>query len=205
MYTIRHLRYDELYQLSEFVVMQNYLHHAKDKSDLLSLEQEILHVYEEEKRYFPFSEFYVAQNDLSEMIGSIRVMRWHKDMVLPLQRIFNLQLETCLPVPEPHVWHIGRFAVSGKEQGADFLLFKKLIALSIRPVYEDSNSYMVAELDNKLFHTFSLLGITAHPLSQPVEYLGSPTLAVYSSKADLTPFYEKYESCITMYSRRNPE
>jgi hypothetical protein len=37
------------------------------------------------------------------------------------------------------------------------------------------------------------------------EYLGSPTLAVYSSKADLTPFYEKYESCITMYSRRNPE
>lgn len=205
MYTIRHLRYDELYQLSEFVVMQNYLYHAKDKSDLLSLEQEILHVYEEEKRYFPFSEFYVAHNDLSEMIGSIRVMRWHKDMVLPLQRIFNLQLETCLPIPEPHVWHIGRFAVSGKEQGADFLLFKKLIALSIRPVYEDSNSYMVAELDNKLFHTFSLLGITAHPLSQPVEYLGSPTLAVYSSKADLTPFYEKYESCITMYSRRNPE
>lgn len=90
-----------LQELAEFVVRENYKHHVGDFSYEF-IKDEIDSVYQEELQY----------NEAGKIIGSIRVFKWDRKKILPLQKVFGINpLMTIHSESDYSYWHIGRFAV----------------------------------------------------------------------------------------------
>lgn len=134
-----------LYELAEFVVRENYKHHTGGFSSE-SIKDEIRSVYQEELRYIDNSKVFVVRNNVRKIIGSIRVFKWDKKKVLPLQKIFGINpLMAIHPESDYSYWHIGRFAIDSFAGIPTITLFKQLMVYAVHPIVCDEKSYMIAE------------------------------------------------------------
>ncbi|MGG8495310.1 hypothetical protein ACQY1Q_02740 [Tenacibaculum sp. TC6] len=185
----------EVYNLSKFVVEENFNHHI-EKDDFKSIKKYILSVYKEEVQYVPNSKIFVSKDDLGKITGSIRVLKWNYIDKLPIQRLFGIN--PLLNIEDRcfnEIWHIGRFAI--KKGIKDSNLFKKLMICAISPICSHTENFAFAECDSKLLRVLSLLGIKAKVVGKSINYLGSETIPVCFSYTGLIGFYEENKHLIT--------
>lgn len=182
-----------LMELSEFIVRENHKHHSLNVQDT-DIAIETNEVFNEEYRYVRNSKIFLARNAYGKLIGSIRVFKWNRKDILPIQKIFNIDPLECIGTDYSYsYWHIGRFAIDSYTGLSTLMLFKQLMTLAIEPIVHDSNSFMIAEIDSKLLRVMNVLGISTITLGKPIHYLASETIPVYSTKQGLSDFYNKYE------------
>lgn len=182
-----------LEELSRFVVEENYKHHSTNPPSKEKLESDIMTVYNEEKAlYSDTSNIYIARYN-HKIIGSIRVFKWDREKELPIEKMYGINpLEAISHEKYAEYWHIGRFAIA-KDSGISTLtLFKRLMALAVKPIVEDKYSYMIAEIDSKLLKVMKVLGFGTRQIGKSIDYLTSETVPVCSSKRGIKGFFSKY-------------
>ncbi|KAB1153652.1 hypothetical protein F7018_16435 [Tenacibaculum aiptasiae] len=186
---LERLTTNEVYNLSKFVVEENFNHHSVN-DDLENIKKDILSVYNEELKYGQNSKIFVSKDDYGNISGSIRVLKWNYLDKLPIETLFGINpLMYIEDRPFNEIWHIGRFAI--KKGINDSNLFKKLMVCAIAPICNNIENIAFAECDNKLLRIMSLLGIKAEVVGRPINYLGSETIPVSFSHAGLIDFYNK--------------
>jgi N-acyl-L-homoserine lactone synthetase len=178
--------------IAEFTVRMNYLHHTAN-GGTIEIEDKIESVYLEEQTFSSESQIYIVEDKKENMIGCIRVMKWNKTDLLPVQRLFNINPLNCIERSyNSTYWHVGRFAVDSRKEIPAVSLFKQLMLYAINPIYQEPDGYMIAECDSKLLRVMNLLGIKTVNLGKSICYLGSETIPVYADKKGLATFYLKY-------------
>ncbi|CAM1369337.1 conserved hypothetical protein [Tenacibaculum litoreum] len=184
----------EIFNLSKFVVEENFKHHSEGKGELIK-EKDILSVYKEEIRYIKNSKIFVCKDHTGEITGAIRVLKWNYVDRLPIQSIFGINPLMVVEDKELHeIWHIGRFAI--KKGVKDIGLFKKLMLCAIAPVCKNKNNIAFAECDSKLLRVLFLLGIKPVVVGKSVNYLGSETIPISLPYNGLIEFYEENKHLI---------
>lgn len=179
-----------LYELAEFVVRENYLHHSGQNS--IPPLAEIENVCNEEKRLMNISRVLVARNEEGQIIGSIRVTRWDKKTTLPLESLFGINpLDLNFDNKVTTFWHIGRFSISKIGVYSTMLLMRTLMIYAVYPIAKDATSCLLAEVDRKLFNVLGKLGIRVYQLAPSIHYLASETIPVYSTSKAMMCFYER--------------
>lgn len=180
---------DKLYKIAKFVVKENYEHHGYTATNIKETKDEIAMVYCEDAIHYSASSFYTAENN-NQIIGSIKVTKWDRKIVLPIQKIFNINVGEMFD-KNVTVWHVGRFAISSNSCCKIITLLKRLMVYAIYPVCESDDSVMVAECDQKLLRTLIALGIKTKTLGTPVHYLGSDTIPICVEKNGLVEFLNR--------------
>lgn len=191
-YSVYKVGKESLMELCEFVVTENYKHHGSN-AEMPDLHREIKHIYDEETRYSNCSQIFFVRNTQGKLIGSIRVFKWDKQESLPIEKLFNIHPLECLGGAESCTyWHVGRFAIDSHAGIPTLTIFKLLMTLVVEPIVQNENSFMIAETDSKLVRVVNALGIQTIALGEPVRYLASDTVPLYSTRAGLLDFYNKY-------------
>lgn len=188
-YTMCHENVDELIH---FVINENHLHHR----EIVTVEQinstrQLLCT--EEKKYVN-SQIFVAMSD-SIICGSIRIFQKTVTQILPIEKIFNINVEDLVGAGTP-IYHIGRFAVSKGADKRGFHIFKTLIALALQVAQQGQGGIVFAECDVKLLRTIRLLGIEAESIGAPILYLGSETVPIKLPWAGYQVFLEKNKNVL---------
>lgn len=187
----------DIRHLAEFVVTENQRHHCANPSAKIESEEDNINSVCNEEKTFSHSQLYIAKNNSGKIIGSIRVFKWDRATQLPIQKIFGINPLTAIhSEPKYNYWHIGRFAIDSFSGISTLTLFKQLVFLSIKPIIEDTDSYMIAEMDSKLLRTLKALGIETIQLGESVEYLHSETIPVCASREGLLYFYNKNKNIL---------
>ena len=184
---------ESINELSRFIVTENYKHHIGSvKSSQIT--EDIANVAKEELELYGDNTYiYIARDKRGKMLGSIRAFLWNRQSVLPLEKIYGINpLEAIDSDVKFNYWHVGRFAIDSTLGISTFTLFKRLMALAVRPIVGDSDSYMVAEIDSKLLKVMNALGFVTEQLGDPIYYLTSETVPIFSSKQGIMGFYSKY-------------
>lgn len=195
-YTIFRADVDILHDVARFVVTENYNHHSSGVYPE-TIKKEIDEIYKEELSYTNGSECFVVRDNENNLIGCIRVFKWDTHILLPMQKIFHVSpLEIINNDPEASFWHIGRFAIKSTFGFSTVTLFKQLMTLAVTPIMHAGNSYMIAETDCHLLKIMNALGIETRKIADPLIYLASRTIPIYSSKEGLTRFYQKYNHLV---------
>ena len=190
-YSIIKVGTDRLHDIARFVVTQNYSHHSYGSIPETS-NQEIEDIFHEELAYSGTSMYFIVVNADGKMIGCIRVFKWDKLTPTPMQKIFHISpLEKVTYTPQTSFWHIGRFAIDSTSGLSTITMFKQLMTLAVAPILREDDSYMIAETDSHLLRVMNLLGIETRQIGEPMIYLASETIPVYSSKRGLTRFYQR--------------
>lgn len=159
------------------------------------IKDEINSVYQEELQYIDNSTIFVVRDNTGRIVGSIRVFKWDRKKILPIQKIFGINpLESIHAESDYSYWHIGRFAIDSFAGIPTITLFKQLMVYAVYPVVCDTKSYMIAETDSKLLKVMNALGIKTVQMGHSVNYLASETIPVYSSKNGLLLFYKHYNN-----------
>lgn len=182
-----------LLEIARFVVNENYSHHMSSFKEE-DINKDIKSVLEEEEYlYDDKSHIYIARDFSGKMIGCIRSFHWDKHKTLPIEKIYGINpLHAVHEEAKYNYWHIGRFAVA-KDSGLSTLtLFKRLMALAVKPIVEDKYSYMIAEIDSKLLKVMKVLGFGTRQIGKSIDYLTSETVPVCSSKRGVKGFFSKY-------------
>lgn len=193
-YNIWQLGAESLYELAEFVVKENYKHHVGGLSSEY-IKDEVDAIYEEELAYMDNSMIFGVRNIEGKIIGSIRVFKWDRKKILPIQKIFGICPLSAIHAEENYsYWHIGRFAIDSFAGIPTITLFKQLMVFAVHPIVCDEESYMIAETDSKLLRIMNALGIETTQLGDSLNYLASETIPVCSSKKGLSVFYNHYQS-----------
>lgn len=183
-----------LQELAEFVVRENYKHHDGDLSSKC-IKDEINTVYNEELQYIDNSIIFIVRNNAGKILGSIRVFKWDRKKILPMQKIFGINpLVTIHSESDYTYWHIGRFAIDSFTGIPTITLFKQLMIYAVHPIVSEGRSYMIAETDSKLLKVMNALGIETKCLGDSIYYLASETIPIYSSKQGLLGFYTHYQN-----------
>lgn len=195
-YTIWQISAENLYELAEFVVRENYKHHVGHYTNE-DIQNEIDLVYQEELLYADTSVAFLVRNLQGHIIGSIRIFRWDRHQTLPIQKLFGINPLTSIHAEEEYsYWHIGRFAIDSFAGISTLTLFKQLMVYAIRPIIQTEQSYMVAETDSKLLKVMNALGIQTTQLGESLNYLASETIPVCSSREGLISFYNRHKSLL---------
>lgn len=176
------------------MVKENYKHHIGNLSSQ-NIKNEINEVYKEELLYADNSIILVVRNVEGKIIGSIRVFKWDRRTLLPIQKIFGINPLSVIHSEEDYnYWHIGRFAINSYAGIPTVTLFKQLMIYAVHPIVCDNKSYMIAETDRKLLRVMNALGIETIQLGDSLNYLASETIPVCSSKKGLLMFYNHYQN-----------
>lgn len=195
-YCIYQVGIEELYELAEFVVKENYKHHVGSYIER-ALRKEIVSVYNEELSFIDNSLIFVVYNKNEKIIGSIRVFKWNRNVTLPIEKIFGINPLLKIHSDESYnYWHIGRFAIDSFANVPTVSLFKQLMLFAVYPIVSDKKSYMIAETDSKLLRVMNAMGIKTKQLGSSINYLASETIPVCSSKRGLMPFYNHYRNSL---------
>ena len=73
---LERLRANQILNLSEFVVTENFKHHSNNVLPE-DYKKDVDSIYKEELNYFNNSEVYVSKDTLGSISGSIRVLKWN--------------------------------------------------------------------------------------------------------------------------------
>ena len=182
-----------LNEIANFVVRENYSHHMSSFTEE-EINKDIKSVLEEEEYlYDEKSRIYIARDYFGKMIGCIRSFHWDKHKTLPIEKVYGINPLHAVHEEEKYsYWYIVRFAVA-KDSGLSTLtLFKRLMALAVKPIVEDKYSYMIAEIDSKLLKVMKVLGFATRQIGKSIDYLTSETVPVCSSKRGINGFFSKY-------------
>lgn len=191
-YTIFRVGIDQLRDVASFVVTENYNHHSSGTLPDSAM-QEIEDIYNEELSYSKDSFYFIGRDKKGKMIGSIRVFKWDKQTPIPMQKIFHISpLGKVNDTPNTSLWHIGRFAINSSVGFSTVTLFKQLMTLAVDPILREEDSCMIAETDSHLLRVMNALGIETVRIGNPLIYLASETIPVYSSKGGLLTFYKRH-------------
>ena len=170
-YTMCHENVDELIH---FVINENHLHHREIvTAEQINSTRQLLCT--EEKQYFNSHIFVAMSHNI--ICGSIRIFKKTPTQILPIEKIFNINVEALVNAGTP-IYHIGRFAVSKGADKRGFHIFKTLIALALQVAQQGQGGIVFAECDVKLLRTIRLLGIEAEAIGSPIHYLGSETIPI---------------------------
>ena len=182
-----------LLEIAQFVVRENYSHHLSSFTEK-EINEDIKSVLEEEEYlYDNKSQIYIARDSFGNMIGCIRSFHWDKHKTLPIEKIYGINpLNVIHQESKYSFWHIGRFAVAKDSRISTLTLFKRLMALAVKPIVEDKYSYMIAEIDSKLLKVMKVLGFGTRQIGKSIDYLTSETVPVCSSKRGIKGFFSKY-------------
>ena len=170
-YTMSHENTDELIH---FVINENHLHHCEIVT-AEDIDSAIQILCAEEKQYLNSHIFVAMSNNI--ICGSIRIFQKTPTQILPIEKIFNINVEDLVGAETP-IYHIGRFAVSKGADKKGFHIFKTLIALALQVAQQGHGGIVFAECDVKLLRTIRLLGIEAESIGAPIHYLGSETIPI---------------------------
>lgn len=191
---LERLNANEIKKLSEFVVIENFKHHANNTLPK-AYQEDVRSIYLEEINYITNSEIYVSKNSSGNILGSIRVLKWNFKDVLPIQKIFGIHPFTVIGDIELHaIWHIGRFAI--KKEASDINLFKQLMICAIAPICKHKGNIAFAECDSKLLRILTLLGIKATVVGESINYLGSETIPICMTYEGLIGFYNANKALV---------
>jgi len=189
------VKQNEIYHISEFVVKENFKHHA-DKWILKSNQDEIYSIYKEEKEYLKNSKIFAFKNKDGDILGTIRVLKWDFIDFLPIQKMFGINPLFCTSNRNINeIWHIGRFAI--KKGMRDISLLKKLMISAIAPVCKHKDNFAFAECDAKLLRILTLIGIKAEIVGKSIDYLGSETIPICMCYDGLIDFYNQNKELIS--------
>ena len=182
-----------LLETTQFVVRENYPHHLSSFTEKEVNEDVRFVLAEEEYLYDENTHIYIARDAFGNIVGCIRSFHWDKHKTLPIEKIYGINpLNAIHGESKYSFWHIGRFAVA-KDSGISTLtLFKRLMALAVKPIVEDKYSYMIAEIDSKLLKVMKVLGFGTRQIGKSIDYLTSETVPVCSSKRGIKGFFSKY-------------
>lgn len=181
---------------------ENYVQHQLSIRESEIFFNTVNSISEEDSLIFEESVFCVALKH-SKIVGSVKITRWNENVLLPIEKLFNIQPEIFINKGFKSIWHIGRFAISKSEKEGAKLL-KKLIAIAVYPICKDANSIMLAECDSKFVRVLNLIGLKTETLAAGINYLGSETLPVYSSQEWLASFLNNssyYKDAADFYSQ----
>ncbi len=183
-----------LNEIANFVVRENYSHHMSSFTEE-KINEDIKSVLEEEKYlYDDKSHIYIARDAFGNIVGCIRSFHWDKHKILPIEKIYGINpLDVVHGETKYNYWHIGRFAVAKNSGISTLTLFKRLMALTVKPIVEDKYSYMIAEIDSKLLKVMKVLGFGTRQIGKSIDYLTSETVPVCSSKRGIKGFFSKYD------------
>lgn len=182
--------------LAEFIVTENFNHHA-DNVYPIDYKEDIESIYKEELNYFDNAMAFAVRDHLGDILGAIRVLKWNYTDVLPIQKIFGINpLLITGHSPLKSIWHIGRFAI--KQKVRDISLFKQLMVCAIAPICQNENSVAFAECDSKLLRVLKLLGIQATVIGDAVDYLGSETIPICMTYDGLIDFYNTNKDLVPL-------
>lgn len=174
-----------LFELARFVVEENYNHHCGSNQ---LFNKEVDDIYLEELK-LDNSKIFVSM-DQHSIVGSIRVSKWNGKEVLPMQKLFNINIGNLSQNKKYSVWHIGRFAIKKGIDTTGFNVFKTLMVCAINEVCQNENCLALAECDAKLLRVLKLLGIEAITLADSIDYLGSETIPVLLTYTGLKKFLD---------------
>ncbi|GIQ60979.1 hypothetical protein Flavo103_41150 [Flavobacterium collinsii] len=186
---------NDILLMSKFVVTENFNHHS---NEILPghYQNDIDAVYKEEMGFLENSKIFAFKNDLGDLMGTIRVLKWDFITPLPIQKMFGINPFICAEGNAINeIWHIGRFAI--KKGVRDMNLLKKLLVCAIAPVCQHKDNMAFAEIDAKLLRVLTLMGIKAKVVGKSIEYLGSETIPVSMSYAGLIDFYNENKDLVT--------
>lgn len=165
-----------LNEIADFVVRENYSHHMYSfteediNKDIKSVLEEEVYLYDDK------SHIYIARDSSGKMIGCIRSFHWDKHKILPIEKVYGINpLSAIHKEAKYNYWHIGRFAVAKDSGMSTLTLFKRLMALAVKPIVEDKYSYMIAEIDSKLLKVMKVLGFGTRQIGKSIDYLTSET------------------------------
>ena len=182
-----------LNEIADFVVRENYSHHMYSfteediNKDIKSVLEEEVYLYDDK------SHIYIARDSSGKMIGCIRSFHWDKHKILPIEKVYGINpLSAIHKEAKYNYWHIGRFAVAKDSGMSTLTLFKRLMALAVKPIVEDKYSYMIAEIDSKLLKVMKVLGFGTRQIGKSIDYLTSETVPVCSSTRGIKGFFSKY-------------
>lgn len=176
-----------LFELAKFVVEENYSHHRMNNR---LLDKEVDEIYLEELR-LDNSKIFVSTDQYHSIVGSIRVSKWNGREILPMQKLFNINIDGIGQDNKYNVWHIGRFAIKKGIDKTGFNVFKILMVCAINEVCQNEDCFALAECDAKLLRVLKLLGIEAITLADSINYLGSETIPVLLTYTGLKKFLDK--------------
>lgn len=181
------LKRQNLFNLSKFIVEENYNHHCIKN---YSFNKEVEEVYLEELK-INNSKIFVSTDQNNSIVGSIRVSKWNKRDILPIQKLFNINIGNLSHNKKCNVWHIGRFAIKKGIDKKGFNVFKTLMVCAINEVCQNENSFALAECDAKLLRVLKLFGIEAITLADSIDYLGSETIPILLTYSGLKKFLDQ--------------
>lgn len=191
-FTLSKVEVEDLYKSVEFSILTNYRNYNQT-INLFDLEHVLWINYNKELVFFENAFYYAILVD-SDILGTIRTVKWNHATALTMEEVYGISVEKKLKVYNSNntIWHIGRFAISNKAcQNLSSKLLKMLLMYAIKPICENEGSIALAECDTRLLKIINKLGIRTKTLADPVVYLGSETVPILSKRADLLHFYFK--------------
>jgi len=190
-YSLWEIAKGNLPEAINFVVETNYNRHQGELP--VYVREEVTTICDEESDYFHRSFFYALRDNCSQkIIGTIRVLQWDKNMMLPIQKKYAVDIEKLVTKEKSvvdAVWYIGRFAINSKVSNISIL--KTLLVNGFHAAYSCENSILLAELDKKLFDKLKLLNICFSQVGDSQLDMGSETVPAYILSRDLSLFQEK--------------
>lgn len=194
---------NQLLDLAEFVVKENFKHHANNNLPE-DYRNDVNSIYKEELGYYENSEVFTTKDYAGSILGAIRVLKWNYTDVLPIQKIFGIN--PLLAVSNQkinNIYHIGRFAI--KKDVRDINLFKGLLACVSKLICSHSQNVAFAECDSKLLRILNLLGVKTTIVGESVHYLGSETIPIAMTYDGVIGFYTKNKHLANNVLRKSTE
>lgn len=186
------LNLEQMPDLAEFVVKENFKHHANNGLPD-DYKRDVNSIYKEEVNFYENSEVFVSKDYLGTIVGSIRLLKWNFKDLLPLQKIFGINPLLAIHTNEiNNIYHIGRFAI--KKEIRDINLFKQLMICAIAPICKNIHNIAFAECDSKLLRILNLLDIKTKVIGKSINYLGSETIPIALTYDGLINFYNTNKS-----------
>jgi len=190
---LKKLQKNQLHNLAEFVVTENFKHHTGNFSK--RYKSDVKDIYKEELSFYDSSEIFTANNHEGTIMGSIRILKWNFIDVLPIQKIFGINPFMVITKPNlNNVYHIGRFAIR-KEVGS-INMFKSLLMCVAKLICNHTENVAFAECDRKLLRILNLLGVKTKVIGKSINYLGSETFPIIMPYEGVIDFYNENKHLI---------
>jgi len=177
---ISKLKKNELRDLITFVVTEIYEHFNYRDYTQESFENELEYLFKEDIAFYDNSIYYVLRDSIEHKIyGSIKTTLWDHATMLPMEKLFHINIQDIFVPEYPNIWHLGRFVISRKIPDDRISILKKMLYKAFYPVYAIGAGIIVAECDKKLTITLKKMGIDSFILGESIDYICSETLPIY--------------------------